>query len=200
MRNALVVFCSVCLPLVLLSQNYQAEIQLFREEYQAKFLKSERSPLTEKDFVNLRFFNPDQRYVFKASFEATPNAPTFDMPTYSGITKPYVQYGWIHFTHEGKQLKLAVYQNLQLRVMPKFKDHLFLPFKDETNGEATYGGGRYIDLSTSDIVGGKLTLDFNKCYNPWCAYSDGFNCPIPPRDNHLPVKISAGEMNFAKAN
>ena len=77
--------------------------------------------------------------------------------------------------------------------MPGMKDHLFVPFKDWTNGEESYGGGRYIDLKTGDITDGKITIDFNKCYNPWCAYSDGYNCPIPPVENHFELKIEAGE-------
>jgi uncharacterized protein (DUF1684 family) len=73
---------------------------------------------------------------------------------------------------------------------------LFVPFKDRTNYDATYGGGRYIDLSTKDIVNGRILLDFNKCYNPYCAFADGFNCPIPPDENSLPIEIAAGEKTF----
>ncbi|MFT4762129.1 MAG: hypothetical protein ACI9LN_004113, partial [Saprospiraceae bacterium] len=67
-----------------------------------------------------------------------------------------------------------------------------------TNSETTYGGGRYLDFKTTDIVDGKMTIDFNKTYNPWCHYSDGYNCPIPPKENHLEVEIVAGERNFGK--
>ena len=81
---------------------------------------------------------------------------------------------------------------------PKYIDHLFIPFNDLTNYEETYGGGRYIDLSLNDIKDGKVVLDFNKCHNPYCAYSDGYNCPIPPEANRLKVAVKAGEMNFGK--
>jgi uncharacterized protein (DUF1684 family) len=75
---------------------------------------------------------------------------------------------------------------------------LFIPFNDLTNYEETYGGGRYLDVSTTDIVNGKMVVDFNKSYNPYCAYSDGYNCPIPPDANKLQVTIKAGEKNYGK--
>ena len=82
--------------------------------------------------------------------------------------------------------------------MPQYRDYLFLPFKDPTNGKASYGGGRYLDLKTGDLKSGTAIIDFNKAYNPWCAYADGFSCPIPPAANHLAVEIHAGEKNFEK--
>ncbi len=190
-------FLSVVISGVLSAQEpYATQLENHRKEYKSKFLKTDRSPLKEPDLKNLKFFEADEDYVVQAVFTATPDAKPFDLPTYSGITKPYVQYGWLDFKLKGADHRLAVYQSLQLRVMPKFKTYLFLPFKDLTNGEATYGGGRYMDLEVSDISDGKITLDFNKAYNPWCAYSDGYNCPIPPSENHLPIEINAGEQLY----
>ncbi len=84
---------------------------------------------------------------------------------------------------------------------PKFKDELFIPFTDLTSGESSYGGGRYIDINVNDIVGGSFELDFNKAYNPYCAYVTGkYNCPIPPKENNLSVAIQAGEKIFGKAH
>ncbi len=77
-------------------------------------------------------------------------------------------------------------------------DYLFLPFKDDTNGETTYGGGRYLNLSISTLEEEGCYVDFNKGYNPWCAYRDGFNCPIPPAANHLQFEVKAGERGFGK--
>jgi uncharacterized protein (DUF1684 family) len=82
--------------------------------------------------------------------------------------------------------------------MPKYKNYLFVPFKDMTNGKETYGGGRYLDLETTDIQNDSVILDFNKAYNPYCAYSNGYSCPIPPKENHLAVSIEAGEKTFGK--
>jgi uncharacterized protein (DUF1684 family) len=83
--------------------------------------------------------------------------------------------------------------------VPEYKDHLFLPFTDLTSGEETYTAGRYIDLSFEDIIDNKVVIDFNKAYNPYCAYVSGkYNCPIPPRENTLSVAILAGEKNYGK--
>jgi uncharacterized protein (DUF1684 family) len=78
------------------------------------------------------------------------------------------------------------------------RDYLFIPFSDPTNYVTTYGGGRYMELRTGNIKKDSVIIDFNKCYNPYCAYSDGYSCPIPPDANKLPVAIQAGEMLFKK--
>ncbi|MCB0588137.1 MAG: DUF1684 domain-containing protein [Phaeodactylibacter sp.] len=178
------------------SQNYAREIRLHRRHYKKEFLKEERSPLDKKGVKKLRFFPPDESYRVICTFERTPEARPFDMATYSGITKPYVQYGTATFTLNGRQLQLGVYQSLRLREIPMYRDYLFIPFKDLSNGEATYGGGRYMDIRMDDIKNGELMLDFNKAYNPYCAYSDGYNCPVPPVENHLETEVNAGEKSF----
>lgn len=178
--------------------SYAYQIEQHREHYKQDFIKDERSPLKEKDLKHLRFFEVDSTYAVKADFELTPDAKPFEMATYSGKVQPYQKYGIFTFQIAGEEHQLAVYQSLRLSKMPGFQDYLFLPFRDFTNGATTYGGGRYLDFKTSDIVDGKMILDFNKCYNPWCHYSDGYNCPIPPSENHLEVEILAGERNFRK--
>lgn len=197
MKKFLILIFTLAGQVALTAQDYTMSILQHRADYKAEFLAEDRSPLGEADLDHLRFFDPDERYRVTFSFERTPDAKSFDMATYSGITKPYVQYGWLTGQVNGREIRLAVYQNLRLRLMPKYRDLLFLPFKDASNGSTTYGGGRYIDLSTSAIKGDKVVVDFNKAYNPWCAYSDGFNCPIPPPANHLEISILAGEKAFA---
>nr|WP_305050744.1 DUF1684 domain-containing protein [Elizabethkingia bruuniana] len=92
---------------------------------------------------------------------------------------------------EGQQYSLKVYQSQDLIKKPSFKDHLFLPFRDATNEKETYGGGRYIDLRIPKKD--HLIIDFNKAYNPYCAYNAfDYNCPIVPIENKLPVEIRAG--------
>ncbi len=176
---------------------FAAETAQYREQYKQDFLTDPRSPLQAPDTALLDFFPPAPAWRVAARFERTPEAQPFDLPTYSGITRRYVKYGVATFTVSGETYRLSVYQNLKLIEQEAYKDHLFLPFKDLTNGEATYGGGRYIDLHTGDIgADGILSIDFIQCYYPWCAYSDGYNCPIPPAENHLEVAVEAGEKNF----
>jgi uncharacterized protein len=97
-------------------------------------------------------------------------------------------------------LHLMVYQSQALLQKAGTRDYLFIPFTDATSGTDSYGAGRYIDGTISDIRNGSLVLDFNKAYNPYCAYSAGYNCPIPPRENDLPVAIRAGERNYGKTH
>lgn len=175
---------------------YASEIARHRQTYKAEFLSDPRSPLTAADTAFLDFFPANRRYRCTAHFERTPQSAPFEIPTYSGQKRDYVQYGILTFDLDEKPQTLNIYQNLRLIKDPAYSDHLFLPFKDLTNGESTYGGGRYLDFKQSDIQDGVLIIDFNKCYNPWCAFSDGFNCPIPPAANSLELEIRAGEKNY----
>jgi hypothetical protein len=179
-------------------RTYRKEIKTYRKAHIQELLGQQKAPITKKQSRQLDFFSPDADYRVSATLERTPDEVPFEMATYSGITKPYVQYGILSFTLHGDTLHLALYQNVRLRQMPMYRDYLFLPFKDRTNGGLTYGGGRYIDIRISEIKDGKLILDFNKAYNPYCAYSDGYNCPVPPIENHLAVEIEAGEKAFKK--
>jgi uncharacterized protein (DUF1684 family) len=97
---------------------------------------------------------------------------------------------------DGDTLQLTIYQNIDLMNQQGYEDYLFIPFNDLTNGMETYGGGRYLDVQQGE--GDTLTLDFNKAYNPYCAYNPKYSCPIPPDENKLDVEIRAGEKNFDK--
>jgi hypothetical protein len=103
----------------------------------------------------------------------------------------------VSFQVNGTDLSLVVYQNEQLMQDTAFENYLFLPFTDLTNGEESYGGGRYLDLEISKLKNNSILIDFNKAYNPYCAYASGYNCPVPPRENNLPIAIRAGEKVYA---
>ncbi len=178
-------------------QSYKKSICEHRKEYKEGF-KEEGSPIKPEDIRYLRFFKPDEDYRVTATFTHTPDEEPFDMVTSSGKMKKYVKYGELSFEIKGEAHTLEVYQSIRLRAMPQYKDYLFIPFKDTTNGTTTYGAGRYLDIEIPDIQNGKLVLDFNKTYNPYCAFSDGYNCPRPPAANHLKIAIEAGEKNYAK--
>lgn len=176
---------------------YRAGIEAHRRHYKNEFVSEPRSPLTAQDTALLDFYPPDADWRVAARVQLTPEAKPFDLLTYSGQTRLYRQYGVLHFEVNGRPHSLNIYQNLVLAARDStYRDYLFLPFKDQTNGEATYGGGRYLDFRLGDIRDGQLWIDFNKCYNPYCAYSDGYNCPIPPRENHLDLDVTAGERTF----
>jgi uncharacterized protein len=152
-----------------------------------------QSPLSakaKKTFKGIQFFPANAKYSVNARFVRTPNEKPFQMSTSSGMRKTYVKYAEVYFVIDKKEYKLSVYQSQELLKSAEYKDYLFIPFTDATSGNETYEGGRYIDLSipTSDHI----LVNFNKAYHPYCAYTDGYNCPVPPQENTLPIKIEAG--------
>lgn len=176
--------------------NYSQIILQYREIYKNDFIENPRSPLIKEDLPYLDFFPVDENWRLKCSCHLVKDAKPFELPTYSGVTRTYKHHSTAKCTYKKQYLTLSLYKNIHQPVNPLYKNHLFLPFKDESNGDTTYGGGRYLNLMDTDIIDGKIEIDFNKSYNPWCAYSDGFNCPIPPKDNHLPLEILAGEKDY----
>jgi len=159
-------------------QNYTDSIAAFRKNYIKELLEDERAPIKKKDASKISFFPPDEGYRVWAEVRETPGSTPFMIPTRSGKNKPYRVYAILTFTINGERHSLHVYQGIDLIKNDKYKDYLFLPFNDGTNYNTTYGGGRYIDLSLKDITDHKVLVDFNKAYNPYCAYGEGFNCPI----------------------
>ncbi|TKC01332.1 DUF1684 domain-containing protein [Pedobacter cryotolerans] len=178
------------------AQSYKEQIAKHREAYKEDFLKETQSPIKEADLKNLQFFEPDNTYSIIAIVKLLKNEKIFKMPTYDGTSKDFIRYAKVKFILNDKPLELTLYRNIGLMVNPAYKNLLFLPFTDETNTTTTYGGGRYIDLDLTKIKNKKIEIDFNKAYNPYCAYSDGYRCPVPPKENDLAIEILAGEKLF----
>lgn len=193
------IFIFLLFPLLIFSQKLskeESEIKKFQKELNAEYLNPKETPLRGDNFKNFKqhpFFPINLKYRVTAKFEKTENAEPFDLPTSSGKTKPYREFGKTTFQLDGKSYTLTLYQSLDLIKQKKYKDHLFLPFRDATNEKETYGGGKYLDLT---IPKGKtIILDFNKSYHPYCAYNAyDYNCPVVPEENKLPVEIRAGVM------
>jgi uncharacterized protein (DUF1684 family) len=171
----------------------------FQQKMNAEFKDASKSPLKAKDlktFTQLDFFPVDDAYVVTANFEKTPDSKPFFMPATKEKTSKYKRYGIATFTLNGKEFSLELYQQQDLRTKGLYDNRLFLPFTDETNGFSSYGGGRYIDLPIP--TGNTIEIDFNRSYNPYCAYNDKYSCPIPPRVNFLKTEIKAGIKAYAK--
>ena len=178
-------------------QNYKTQIAEHRKKYIADFLEDKRSPLKQEDLQLLRFYDADSTFKVKANVQVISNAPAFVMPVFTGAGKDYVKYALLKMVINGKPVNLTVYRNVALSKLPEYSDYLFLPFTDETNGKETYAGGRYIDLREKDFKDNTVIIDFNKAYNPYCAYGGGYACPKPPDENHLLMAITAGEKQYA---
>jgi uncharacterized protein (DUF1684 family) len=185
------------------AQSYTDSIVRWQHEYKAEFLSDPRSPVKAADTGFIRFYPVNERWRVVANVVPTPEAKTFDMATHSGKTKRFRSWASLRFANPVSRgvhyYTLVAYE----RVDPPKGDTispvtLFIPFNDETNLNDTYGGGRYMDIPKAAVKGGYLILDFNKAYNPYCAFGEGFSCPIPPIENKLPVEVRAGEMVWAK--
>lgn len=178
------------------SDTNSPSLSVFRDSHLRHLAEDPRSPIAEADLKDIDFYAENKEWNLKCKCTLLENEKPFELPTYSGITRTYIRFARAECKNKSRKFNLTIYKNLSQPGNPLYADHLFLPFKDHTNGEETYGGGRYLDLKRSDIKNKSIVIDFNKCYNPWCAYSDGYNCPVPPRDNHLEFGIPAGEKNF----
>ena len=172
------------------------EIKKFQDELNKEYLTKDETPLRGDNFKNFKqhpFFPIDLKYRIKAKFVKNENPEPFDWPTSSGKSKPYQEYGKAVFNFNGKVYTLSIYQSLDLMKSEKYKDHLFLPFRDETNQKETYGGGKYMDLKIPNAD--EIVLDFNYSYQPYCAYNAyDYSCPIVPEENKLPFEVRAGVM------
>lgn len=169
----------------------------FQNELNKEFKDPETSPLPDryrKNFESLDFFAPDTNFIVHAKFIRTPDAVPFLMPTTTDRKSKEVVYGIAHFMLDGKRQQLEIYQNPELMLQEGYEDYLFLPFTDKTNGEETYTGGRYIDLRIPR--GDNIKIDFNRAYNPYCAYNKKYSCPIVPGINALSTQILAGVKAF----
>lgn len=169
-----------------------------RRTMKDRFFKADRnSPLTAEqmqEFNNLPYFPIDPGYRVAARFVVNAEPHLFAIQTSTGEERVYVRVGRLEFELGGKDLTLMAYQS-QDEVRRQGKGgHLFVPFTDETSGNTSYGGGRYLDIDWPE--GETTIIDFNLAYNPYCAYNHNYSCPIPPPENRLPVAIQAGEKRF----
>ena len=175
------------------------DILQFQKELNEEFKNPKTSPLPDrhrKNFEGLDFFSPDTNYIVRARFMLTPEALPFMMPTTTDRKSEEVLFGIAYFSLNGKEHQLEIYQNKKLMLQEKYRDYLFLPFTDKTNGEVTYTGGRYIDLSIPNE--NFITINFNKAYNPYCAYNKKYSCPLVPSVNELGVAVNAGVKAFRR--
>lgn len=174
----------------------------YQRELNAKYKDATKSPLKKKDLKNFKgldFFPVDSSFIVTAKLTRTPDSPIFEMATTTTRKPLYREYGILTFSLQGKEYKLTIYQSQSNLEDPEYKDYLFLPFTDDTSGEESYGGGRYMDTFISEITtDDTMVLNFNNTYNPYCAYNENYSCPITPRKNHLDIAIKAGIKKFGK--
>lgn len=168
-----------------------SDLDAFRRAKDEWMATDAQSPLTATQrprFTHLAYFEETPALVFAVVPEPFGRADLVELQTSSGDVATFERWARIRFAVDGHETALTVYRQ-------PADGHLFLPFVDASAGSESYGAGRYLELH--DLDDGRLLIDFNYAYNPYCAYNEGFSCPLPPAENRLAVAIRAGERNFA---
>ena len=174
-----------------IKDSYNEKVKDYRKQKDDYFKSSAGSPINDKgSFEGLNYFEPDKKYQVKADISLLDDTIPLTMHRSDGKKDSYIRFALATFILEGKEYSLVLLQHEN----EQEPNVLFLPFADKTNGETSYGGGRYIDLKYKNTP--KITIDFNFAYNPYCAYNYKYSCPIPPKENYLDVTILAGEKAY----
>lgn len=175
------------------------QVEAFRKQKNKFFQESPDSPLLpehKEDFRGANYYPVDPQYRVVATLIPEAHPGVFRVQTTTGDYKEYTRLGRLEFELDGQTYSLTAF--LPPSDEPMHGNRVFVPFKDKTSGKETYGAGRYLDLNKRP--GEEYVLDFNRAYNPFCAYSPYYSCPLPPGENNLPVEIRAGEKLFDDAH
>jgi uncharacterized protein (DUF1684 family) len=195
-RNILPAVMLFCTTTAFAQKTYEDSITTFLKNY-----VQTHEVVKGEDRAAMQFYPASKSYRVVATVKKVANSQWLKFATSGNTQQVYKVYATLSFTLNGKPCQLNIYQSQDLMLSATYQDYLFLPFTDATTGSETYEGGRYLDLSLKDIRNGRLVLDFNKAYNPYCAYVSGqYNCPIPPKENALPTHVNAGEKAYSKAH
>ncbi len=196
MRKLIISIFIIQTSLAFGQSNYSDSLIAERKKKEQELTDPAKGVLTEEDlthFKTLHYFFIDTNYRVKARFEKS-IGEKFEMPTSTERKPIYRRFGYLYFELNGTKQRLTVFQNMELRTKKEYKNYFFVPFRDSTSGDMTYGGGRYLDLTILKNQT-EVLLDFNLAYNPYCAYSHRYSCPIPPEENKLDIFIYSGEKS-----
>lgn len=168
-----------------------------RKEKVFFFTHHPQSPIPQnmrEEFRGLNYFPVNPSYRFLCRLNRYPSPASVRMMTSTGEERDYLKVGYIQFIIEGKTQTLQAYKAGREHNHEGERETLFIPFKDATSGKETYGAARYLEIEEAE--GGVFLVDFNKAYNPYCAYSEAYSCPLPSGENWLEGAIKAGEKKF----
>ena len=176
------------------SSVYFAELRKFRGEKNRNFRQSPNSPLAAAQktvFDSLNYYPGDFTLVTDATISRNTHPDTLLIQMSANRAEKYLRWGQTSFKIVNQPQKLGIYLKAT-----GTDSTLFIPFTDLTNGHESYGGGRYLDVPLPTPEAMTIQLDFNRAYNPYCAYNNEYSCPVPPAENRLQVAIPAGEKSF----
>ncbi len=174
---------------------WKAALERERKSKDVFFATHWQSPVPLEDksrFLGLAYFPPNHNYRFDLQLHEYKDRKVLQIQDTTGNTREFLRWGEFRFRVGNEKCTLQAYKSAP------DEDRLFVPFKDATSGKETYGAGQYLDLDyvTDRTPGGMWMLDFNRAYNPWCAYSANYSCPYVPPENWLRVPILTGERNY----
>lgn len=177
------------------ASDWEFALERHREQKDEFFAEHPHSPIPQdhrEGFDGLSYFEPDPALRFERSLHEHDETESVTVETTTEGAREYLRWGEFRFEIDGSEQTLQAY-----KADPE-EDRLWVPFRDATSGEATYGAGRYLDLEADEhrTADGEWVLDFNLAYNPYCAYSDAYECPLIPMENWLDVAIEAGEKTY----
>jgi uncharacterized protein (DUF1684 family) len=174
--------------------DYQAFIEKERKEKEEYLKSGDGSPFVKDNiaFEGLNYFPINEKFNIRAKLEIIEEKKVMLLATSDGKEQKYLEYGYAVFDLDEVENRLLILESME---MGPQRGQLFLAFADETSGIETYGAGRYLDVKKVPAAT-SVDLDFNLAYNPYCAYSDSFSCPFPPKENILKVAILAGEKSY----
>ena len=177
------------------TDDWAAAVEEQREEKDRFFAEHPQSPLPadhREGFEGLSYYPPDPDWRFVVPLEPFDRPETLAVETSTDGVREYHRVGRFRFERAGEERTLSAY-----RADPA-EDRLWVPFRDATSADETYGAGRYLDLEADEhrTDDGRWVLDFNRAYNPFCAYSDAYECPLVPLENWLDVPVEAGERAY----
>lgn len=196
--SSFIVLCGLLYSNNIYAQDtYVNQIQKLRKKKNDFFKSDKKSPLPKEKkqkFKQLNYYDVKEEYKIKGDYKKLKNQPPFMMTGSTGKSALYIKHGVLSFKINDVDCRLYAYQDPKLAKKAKWENYLFVPFRDLTNGEESFGGGRYLEWNIQDAERG--ILDFNNAFNPNCVYYHKILCPIPPDENTLNVKIEAGEKDF----
>lgn len=174
---------------------YKETIINERAEKDSSFMIDPFSPFkrdTSVSFEPLKYFEPNPDFIFKSKLIPYEMLDTVAILGTRGETRPAILLGFLELNKDGEVHKINVYKSFSRTGEAYYS----IWFTDQTTGKSTYGVGRYLDFELNPDPKYVYTIDFNKAYNPYCAYSHLFMCPIPREEDYIDMAIEAGEKNF----
>ncbi|OYT16748.1 MAG: hypothetical protein B7C24_06150 [Bacteroidetes bacterium 4572_77] len=199
MKNKLIILTTLLLFLAscnYIPDSYTTSIQAERTKKDSLYKIIGESPLSAMQidsFTSLDYFLVDKKYMVEAKLSKFTEKEIVQLKTSTDRLPNYLRYGLVTFSIDGINYQLTAFKSTDEK-NPEYNNYLFLPFTDNNSTISTYGGGRYLDFEIP--VSENFIIDFNKAYNPYCAYNHKWSCVIPPRENALPIAINAGEKKY----